>query len=105
MGNRDGTTRISSPRIPMPASRARVTGAKRNSRTRVMCCSTIATGGGERLHHTRPGTAEREGAQLLLHASAPPGSTVGGDKNFDVRAFVAAVRARLRSLRMWHRKR
>ena len=45
-------------------------------------CTTHATG-----------TAEREAAQLLLDASAPPGSTVGGDKNFDVRAFVAAVRA------------
>ena len=45
-------------------------------------CTTPATG-----------TAEREAAQQLLDASAPPGSTVGGDKNFDVRAFVAAVRA------------
>jgi transposase len=45
-------------------------------------CTTHATG-----------TAEREAAELLLDASAPPGSTVGGDKNFDVRAFVAAVRA------------
>jgi transposase len=45
-------------------------------------CTTPATG-----------TAEREAAELLLDASAPPGSTVGGDKNFDVRAFVAAVRA------------
>ena len=42
---------------------------------------------------TATGTAERDAAQLLLDASAPPGSTVGGDKNFDVRAFVAAVRA------------
>ena len=39
------------------------------------------------------GTAEREAAHLLLDASAPAGSTVGGDKNFDVAAFVAAVRA------------
>jgi transposase len=38
------------------------------------------------------GTAEREAAHLLLDASAPPGSTVGGDKGFDVRSFVAAVR-------------
>ena len=45
-------------------------------------CATAATG-----------TAERDAAQLLLDASAPPGSTVGGDKNFDVRAFVATVRA------------
>jgi transposase len=45
-------------------------------------CTTAATG-----------TAEREAARLLLDASAPPGSTVGGDKNFDVRTFVAAVRA------------
>jgi transposase len=40
------------------------------------------------------GTAEREAAELLLDASAPPGSTVGGDKGFDVRSFVAAVRDR-----------
>jgi transposase len=39
------------------------------------------------------GTAEREAAHLLLDASAPPGSTVGGDKGFDVPSFVAAVRA------------
>jgi transposase len=45
-------------------------------------CATAATG-----------TAERDAAQLLLAASAPPGSTVGGDKNFDVAAFVAALRA------------
>jgi transposase len=38
------------------------------------------------------GTAEREAAHLLLDASAPPGSTVGGDKGFDVPSFVAAVR-------------
>jgi transposase len=44
-------------------------------------CATAATG-----------TAERDAAQGLLAASAPPHSTVGGDKNFDVRAFVAAVR-------------
>jgi transposase len=44
-------------------------------------CATAATG-----------TGEREAAQVLLGASAPPGSTVGGDKNFDVRSFVAAVR-------------
>lgn len=29
---------------------------------------------------------------LLLAASAPPGSTVGGDKNFDMHSFVTAVR-------------
>ena len=39
------------------------------------------------------GTAERDAAHRLLDASAPAGSTVGGDKNFDVAAFVAAVRA------------
>ena len=39
------------------------------------------------------GTAERDAAHVLLAASAPAGSTVGGDKNFDVAAFVAAVRA------------
>jgi IS5 family transposase len=44
-------------------------------------CATAATG-----------TAERDAALLLLAASAPPGSTVGGDKNFDVRSFVTAVR-------------
>ena len=44
-------------------------------------CATAATG-----------TAEREAALILLPASAPPGSTVGGDKNFDVRSFVAGVR-------------
>lgn len=44
-------------------------------------CTTAATG-----------TAERDAAQLLLAASAPPRSTVAGDKGFDVRSFVAAVR-------------
>jgi transposase len=39
------------------------------------------------------GTAEREAAAWLLDASAPAGSTVGGDKGFDVGGFVAAVRA------------
>ena len=39
------------------------------------------------------GTAERDAAHLLLEASAPARSTVGGDKNFDVAAFVAAARA------------
>src|SRR5258708_37970494 len=38
------------------------------------------------------GTAERDAAYLLLDASAPAGSTVGGDKGFDVPSFVAAVR-------------
>ena len=38
------------------------------------------------------GTAEREAAALLLQASAPPGSTVGADKGFDVARFVAEVR-------------
>jgi transposase len=45
-------------------------------------CTTAATG-----------TAERDAAHLLLDASAPPGSTVGGDKGFDVASFVASVRA------------
>jgi transposase len=45
-------------------------------------CATAATG-----------TAERDAALTLLEASARPGSTVGGDKNFDVRSFVTAVRA------------
>ena len=35
------------------------------------------------------GTAEREAALLLLGTSAPAGTTVGGDKNFDVASFVA----------------
>jgi transposase len=39
------------------------------------------------------GTAERDAAHRLLEASAPPGSTVGGDKGFDVSSFVHAVRA------------
>ena len=38
------------------------------------------------------GTAEREAALLLLAATTDRG-TVGGDKNFDVRSFVTAVRA------------
>jgi transposase len=39
------------------------------------------------------GTAEREAAAMLLEVSAPPGSTVGADKAFDVRSFVATLRA------------
>jgi IS5 family transposase len=39
------------------------------------------------------GTAEREAAILLLEVSAPPGSTVGADKAFDVPSFVADARA------------
>ena len=46
-------------------------------------CATHATG-----------TAEREAAALLLEASAPPGSTVGADKGYDVASFVADVRVR-----------
>ena len=38
------------------------------------------------------GTAERDTATVLLEGSAPPGSTVGADKNYDVKSFVAAVR-------------
>ena len=38
------------------------------------------------------GTGEREAAQMLVEESAAPGSTVGGDKNFDVKSFVAALR-------------
>jgi IS5 family transposase len=38
------------------------------------------------------GTAEREAATILLEASAPPGSTVGADKGYDVASFVAEVR-------------
>ena len=45
-------------------------------------CTTAATG-----------TAERDAAHGLLDASAPPGSTVGGDKGFDVPSFVTSVRA------------
>jgi transposase len=44
-------------------------------------CVTMATG-----------TAEREAATILLQTSAAPGSTVGGDKGFDVASFVADVR-------------
>jgi transposase len=47
-------------------------------------CATDATG-----------TAEREAATELLDTGAPPGSTVGADKGFDVASFVAAVRALL----------
>ena len=39
-----------------------------------------------------PGTAEREAAAVVLAASAPPGSTVGADKGYDVASFVATVR-------------
>jgi hypothetical protein len=55
-------------------------------------CTTPATG-----------TAEREAAELLLDASAPPGSTVGGDKNFDVRALWPRCDGS-RLLRMWRRR-
>ena len=44
-------------------------------------CATAATG-----------TAEREAGLILLAASAPPGSTVGVDKAYDVASFVAGVR-------------
>ena len=46
-------------------------------------CATHATG-----------TAERAAAALLLEASAPPGSTVGADKGYDVASFVADARVR-----------
>ena len=39
------------------------------------------------------GTAEREAAAAMLAASAPPGSTVGADKGYDVARFVGDVRA------------
>ena len=39
------------------------------------------------------GTAEREAATWMLAASAPPGSTVGGDKGYDAARFVDDVRA------------
>ena len=39
------------------------------------------------------GTAEREAATAMLAASAPPGSTVGADKGYDVARFVDEVRA------------
>ena len=39
------------------------------------------------------GTAEREAATAMLAASAPPGSTVGADKGYDVARFVDDVRA------------
>ena len=38
------------------------------------------------------GTAEREVAATLLEASAPPGSTVGADKGYDVARFVDDLR-------------
>jgi transposase len=38
------------------------------------------------------GTAEREAAIMLLDTAAQPGSTVGGDKGYDVASFVAAAR-------------
>ena len=44
-------------------------------------CATAATG-----------TAEREAGLILLAASAPPGSTVGVDKAYDVVSFVAGAR-------------
>ena len=44
-------------------------------------CATHATG-----------TAERAAAALLLEASAPPSSTVGADKGYDVASFVGDVR-------------
>ena len=44
-------------------------------------CATAATG-----------TAEREAAAILVEASAPPGSTLGADKGYDVASFVQAVR-------------
>ena len=39
------------------------------------------------------GTAEREAASWMLAVSAPPGSTVGADKGYDVARFVDEVRA------------
>ena len=39
------------------------------------------------------GTAEREAATWMLEASAPPGSTVGADKGYDVARFVDELRA------------
>jgi IS5 family transposase len=41
------------------------------------------------------GTAEREAALLMAQASVPPGSTLGGDKNFDAHALVQALRVLL----------
>jgi hypothetical protein len=41
---------------------------------------------------TATGVAEREAATMLIETGAPPGSTVGGDKGFDVPTFVAAIR-------------
>lgn len=38
------------------------------------------------------GTAEREAAAVMVEASVPAGGTVGADKNYDVKAFVAQVR-------------
>jgi len=38
------------------------------------------------------GTAEREAALLMAEVSVPPGGTLAGDKNFDVAAWVGALR-------------
>ena len=38
------------------------------------------------------GTAEREAASWMLAVSAPPGSTVGADKGYDVARFVDEAR-------------
>jgi hypothetical protein len=40
------------------------------------------------------GTAERTTALAMIEDNARPGSTVGGDKNYDTAAFVAGCRER-----------
>jgi hypothetical protein len=40
------------------------------------------------------GTAERTTALAMIEDNAKPGSTVGGDKNYDTTAFVAGCRQR-----------
>ncbi len=72
---------------------ARAVGRKRSSHISDTCCSTNRHGLIANVCATAAtGPAERDAAVLLLAASAPPSSTVGGDKNFDVHSFVTAVR-------------
>ena len=56
-------------------------------------CATHATG-----------TGEREAAALLLEASAPPGSTVGADKGYDVASFASPMSASGTSRPTWRRR-
>src|SRR5439155_547612 len=93
MGNREGTIPTSPRRIRTRSSRGRGRAKKPSAPTRAMCCWTIDTGWWPRVSTAATGTAERDAAHVLLTASTPLGSTVGGDKGFDVPSFVAGVRA------------